>query len=681
MRALLAVFVALVAACDADRPVVPIEGDRYGEICRPSRPPLRLDKLDLLFVIDNSPGMADEQAELARRIPAMIAALTDPTADPRTGSTRSFVDVHVGVISSSLGSYGTSVCAPSRTNARNDDRAHLLPRAGEAACAGARPGEPISWVRDPTRDPTAQHHGQEGVKALAEATSCAIASAKDDGCVHPAPWEAAYRFLVDPAPYLKAEASCTFGDDGDTCGTNRIEVTGLDEEILKQRAAFLRPDSALAVVIVSHENDASLKPAGLNWIPWGFAQGSMKRGFTGCTNVPDDFEPETSADFARLHDDYACFSCFERVDDPHCDVPWPADPVDADVDARSLRAFQQVQRFGYNFLYGRQRYVDAFSKPTLSHADGSTFENPVFKGGVRGPSDVVLATFVGVAPELLTRPDGARKNELAPEDWARIAGPIGARDPRMIESIAGDTLQAACSAERPEQRSPSKALPGLRHLRIARDLGDSGFVASVCSANFGPALAGLAERLTAIAGVSCTGMLLPANDDGATSCRLYEVLRADANVARCEDLGRGVCTPGSAPCRAPGSEDPPVDPATAASTMATWVARTNDDGTTTRECTDPRAATGNVYAVTSDGTRHLVCERMQLAGGRVPASITAACIGDPSWAPDDVSGWCWSTSPAIVGEACRKRGWPGTLRYVGAAEPRPGSTIVVSCAR
>ncbi|MBI2394353.1 MAG: hypothetical protein HYV09_32585 [Deltaproteobacteria bacterium] len=39
----------------------------------------RIDKLDLLFVVDNSISMADKQSELARRIPELIAAIADPT--------------------------------------------------------------------------------------------------------------------------------------------------------------------------------------------------------------------------------------------------------------------------------------------------------------------------------------------------------------------------------------------------------------------------------------------------------------------------------------------------------------------------------------------------------------------------------------------------------------------------
>ncbi|MBI2388294.1 MAG: hypothetical protein HYV09_01645, partial [Deltaproteobacteria bacterium] len=293
----------------------------------------RVDKLDLLFVVDNSISMADKQSELARRIPEMIAAVTGP--DPATGKPSPVHDVHVGVISSSLGSHGTSACAVEVTNKHVNDRGHLLPRAGEgggtgwtldgtgaptsAVCPTPVTATALSWVYDSANPEAAaaRFKGPAGVPALQLATSCVVQSVKDDGCGYEETWEAAYHFLVDPAPYAKAEVRCTFGIAGDACGNNKIAVEGLDEELLAQRKAFLRPDSLLAVVILSDENDASLKPAGLNWLPWGYGAGKLLRGWGACADVPDDFEPDTPADYSRLHNELRCFSCFEDASDPY----------------------------------------------------------------------------------------------------------------------------------------------------------------------------------------------------------------------------------------------------------------------------------------------------------------------------------------------------------------------------
>src|SRR5258708_15125097 len=84
-----------VPAC-TNRPVVPITpgADRVGFRKLHVAP---IDKIDLLFVVDNSSSMSDKQSELAERIPALVAALTSPHV-VGDGRTRVVKDVHLGVI-------------------------------------------------------------------------------------------------------------------------------------------------------------------------------------------------------------------------------------------------------------------------------------------------------------------------------------------------------------------------------------------------------------------------------------------------------------------------------------------------------------------------------------------------------------------------------------------------------
>lgn len=499
------------------------------------RPYVPSTKMDLLLVIDNSISMADKQLELARRLPALIRDLT--TADPTTG--KSVADLHVAVISSSLGSHGTSACAVEITNAHNNDHAHLLPRTGEgggsgftasgaeAACPKPVAASALGWTAGSTVD-------------VGLATSCLVGSVKDDGCGYEETLESMYHFLVDPAPYASANVACTFGVSGDACGANKIVVSGVDDTLLAQRKAFLRPDSTVVVLVLSDENDASLKPAGLNWLPWGYGRGQMQRGWTSCASVPDDFEPETSAEFSTLHTAYKCFSCFEDASDPNCKRTWPTSGVNVDADGRNLRAFQQVQRFGYNFLWGRKRFSEGLSSTFLTDStSGGTVANPLITA-TRPAGNVVFAAIVGVPPNLVNGSDGVPKT-LSEADWEKIIGPVGKRDPHMIESIAprpgiakyagdpsvdpvnggdrdldGDDLQYACIGKRTlvtrgyECDAPGsaaknplcasdgtqpryKAYPGLRHLRVAHDTG--GYVASICDAGLTGAMKGLVRRL------------------------------------------------------------------------------------------------------------------------------------------------------------------------------------------
>ena len=64
------------------------------------------------------------------------------------------------------------------------------------------------------------------------------------GCGYEMPLEAMNRFLVDPVPYQ----SLLQTNDGQM-------PVGIDQVVLDQRAAFLRPDSIVGVVLLSDEND------------------------------------------------------------------------------------------------------------------------------------------------------------------------------------------------------------------------------------------------------------------------------------------------------------------------------------------------------------------------------------------------------------------------------------------
>jgi hypothetical protein len=507
-------------------------------------PPRPSDKVDLLLVVDNSQSMSDKQSELAKRVPELVSALTNPPA----GGRKAVSDLHVGVITSSLGSHGTSACDPAGTTGHPDDHGHLLPR-GDATCAGTATASALTWVFDPAAVGTFK--GIAGVTAMQTATSCVIASVGEGGCGYEETLESMYHFLVEPSPYLTANAKCTFGSPSDACGGN-IELSGVDTELLAQRKAFLRPDSVLQIVIVTDENDFSLHPTAVNWVPWAYGAGLMQRGWKACETVPDDFEPDLPGpDGLELHTRYNCFSCFENTADPdgNCTVRWPKGEVNSDGDDRNLRGFHQVQRFGYNFLWSRQRYVDGLTSSIVDSIDPSTgravrVPNPLFAAG-RSPANVFVAVVVGVPPFLVSDAAGNLET-LSEADWDKItSADLSKRDPHMIESIAPRTayglpkfagdraidpvsggerdltygdLQYACIGPRASDAptgdctGPSaaavnplcdaagkqpyyKAYPGLRHLRVVRALGANGLVGSICSSSFSPIMTAIADKL------------------------------------------------------------------------------------------------------------------------------------------------------------------------------------------
>ncbi|MEO6602801.1 MAG: hypothetical protein ABIQ16_23155, partial [Polyangiaceae bacterium] len=104
------------------------------------------DKLDVLFVVDNSVSMSGKESILASSVEAFVSRLTNPRcvdskgnpvatqpasgADDCSSGTREFTpvtDMHIGAITSSLGAHGGTVCAtPASADDHLDDKGQLL---------------------------------------------------------------------------------------------------------------------------------------------------------------------------------------------------------------------------------------------------------------------------------------------------------------------------------------------------------------------------------------------------------------------------------------------------------------------------------------------------------------------------------------------------------------------------
>ncbi|HEX7669504.1 MAG TPA: hypothetical protein VF395_07975, partial [Polyangiaceae bacterium] len=323
-----------------------------------------VDKIDLLFMIDNSASMADKQLVLSQAVPNLVQRLvspncvtpggdqgqtpTSPSENCPSGTEREFEpikDIHIGVITSSLGGHGGNQCDP-KADEENDDRGHLLgTRPRFADVAASAPGGFLNW--NPKTNPN-QNAG-DVTKTFQDMTK----RAGENGCGFEAQLESIYRFLVDPNP----PGSVTRGQcaDGSACAV----VSGLDTELLTERAAFLRPDSLVAVILLTDENDCSVQDGGQYLLPTLAGPGELTRGSSVCATNPND---------------RCCYSCGTRKIPDNC----PPDPtcnskaaVPVKDDAPDLRCYQQKRRFGFDFLYPVQRYVNALTARTLctSRAD------------------------------------------------------------------------------------------------------------------------------------------------------------------------------------------------------------------------------------------------------------------------------------------------------------------------
>ncbi len=412
-------------------------------------PTRRVNKIDLLFVIDNSQSMADKQQMLKLAVPGFLERLVNPScvsvaepslqkpAAPRApfcepGFQREFEpieDIHVGIISSSLGGPKGTLCAQEAFN----DHAHLIPtvRPNVASYAGLG-----FWAWDPKA--RSAPPGEADLSRLVSDFSQGVASVGETGCGFEAPLEAWYRFLIDPEPYQTLEVQA-----------GKIVKLGIDEELLAQRKAFLRPDSLVAIVMLTDENDCSALDEGLGWLVGaqsfqleGANVSKIPRGTTACASDPDSV---------------CCRSCGLPAETPANCVPVAKDPAcqAEQKDPPNLRCFDQKRRFGLAFLQPTSRYVDALKSPTVLNRAGASVKNPLFaqvtaRGEPRRARDVVfLAGIVGVpwqdlaTDESLNQPDELSylsAAELRDKGlWSNLVGDresgARARDPLLTESI------------------------------------------------------------------------------------------------------------------------------------------------------------------------------------------------------------------------------------------------------
>lgn len=383
-----------------------------------------ITKVDLLLTLDNSISMADKQALLAEAVPLLVQRLitAGSAVDPVS-------DVHVGVITSSLGSHGASDPKDVCVDTEDDDHAHLLGKLRSLPGTWRDEGF-LAW--DLRREQTPP--GDQDPDVFADKLRQHVRSAGEHGCGYEATLESWYRFLIDPEPPASVVV---------TNGTAAPQ--GVDQEILLQRAAFLRPDSLVAIIMLSDENDCSLRDEGQSWLVAHTQR--MFRSTSACAKDPNQ---------------KCCFSCGSAppagCTSPAKDVECSKGLLENTEDDLNLRCWQQKRRFGFDFMYPTRRYSDALRSATVTSASGKTAQNPLFAAPegflARDPSLIYLAGIVGVpwqdiADEPSLSGSGLRyltAAELsARERWDVILGdpeaspPVLPSDPFMVEATTDRT--------------------------------------------------------------------------------------------------------------------------------------------------------------------------------------------------------------------------------------------------
>jgi len=205
--------------------------------------------VDILVVVDNSTSMAEEQASLAASFPLLIQSLLNPPdLDGDTMPDHVPVrDLHIGVVSTDMGTGGYSVDSCSDPIDGDNGELQHTPNPSIAGCESAYP----TYLSYESEEPDIP-----AIDRMATGFGC-IATLGHDGCGWEQPLKAAGRALIDHRD-----------------GVN---------------AGFLRPDSILAILFVSDEDDCSVA-LGSEGI-FDTLDASLGHMDLRCFNHPDMVEP------------------------------------------------------------------------------------------------------------------------------------------------------------------------------------------------------------------------------------------------------------------------------------------------------------------------------------------------------------------------------------------------------
>ncbi len=385
-----------------------------------------VDKLDILFSIDNSASMGDKQAFLQAAIPDLINRLVTPycldnatgaTEGPSTtngttdgicpsGQTVEFPpvhDMHIGIVSSSLGprlgdQAGTNggACLPTATTtiggqsvpSNNDDHAHLLNRTGNTDTTGnpvtgtstdaPAPDNFLAWF--PTVTENNGKTGPTGVPAIT--SSATLISDFSDlvggiqwfGCGIESQLENWYRFLIQPDPY----ATLALNSKG------LAQWVGVDTTILQQRKDFLRPDSLVTIIVLTDENDSEIDVRSLAGQGYLFMSTAFDPpcGTSACASNPGSA---------------SCQSCQKGSTDPGCtatNCPY-TNPDDWGFDL-NLRHVHMKAKYGLDPQFPISRYVNGLTSTTVPDRTG---EYPSGANSYVGTNDCTNPLFAAELPD------------------------------------------------------------------------------------------------------------------------------------------------------------------------------------------------------------------------------------------------------------------------------------------
>ncbi|MBL8682070.1 MAG: hypothetical protein JNK05_23080 [Myxococcales bacterium] len=628
---------AAVSAACLDRPVASVQ-PKTQSIAQVSVAADRTDQVDLLVVVDNSGSMVGNQVNLMAQLGPMIEQLVSPPCISRSNPTAAphacdaanaddvpqypaVKDLHVGVISTDLGTAGTFECGSNGAATLEGDDGVLNPIRYGAAVAQHLPWNNRSLPpgfrsaacgTDPMRFPSFIGFCSNEADASCDAPG-ASASTRDPamfsewfrcnaglyvgGCGIEQPLEAAWRALVHH------DARALPGNNS-------------------RNAGFLREDALLAIVVLTDEEDGSVRLCDRD------ASFSAQSG-SACSDARTVFDANSRA-----------WS------------PVVLQTGQADINGRF---YDYQPGSAQDPTWSLDRY---YNRAPADAPNRWTRDLLSLKPG--HPERIVFAAIAGVPLQVPTRT--ADGQQLI--DWNAL---LGAPGPRGADDFVGRDVHASiegtqASAGRFSMRGARAA--GCDHVEPAcRREGSAPHPSNQCAETLsspGQYMAFPSRRVIEIArrfdeAPSCNG--LPCRNGIVTSICSSDYRGAMGSIV--EKIRTRLQTP----CLQ-RALDTSLD-STGAMRATCVVREAQPEGVTSCDASRGRIAIDGDRAVDTDG--RVLCEVAQIATHPSTSATPFAPVSDEP-------GWFYDQRPDPRNPACR-----ASVRFTSAGEPRSRARVRLEC--
>lgn len=245
----LVVASALMSCGAPPAEVDPLAVCRTTSACFPPYDDSLVDKVDLLLVVDDSSTMGEEQQLTVAELPRVVQALVSGDYDgDGVQEINSFRSIHVGIVDTDMGVGDVTGVAHCDTGFGDDGLMRVRRASPPVGCSadysGTYPGNVFDFTVGVPTTPA----------AFAADVGC-IAALGTDGCGYPFALEAALK-AISLVPTATGDSPVNWTHAGYRPPTFYAGTFGHGGDPATN-GAFLRPDSVLAIVVVTDQDDCS----------------------------------------------------------------------------------------------------------------------------------------------------------------------------------------------------------------------------------------------------------------------------------------------------------------------------------------------------------------------------------------------------------------------------------------